>query len=513
VEGWSWQELDMIDERSGGATRAQRDALKLLAVFIQHSDSKPEQQRLICLDDNGGDSAAPCMRPFMLINDLGLTFGRANLVNANSLASANLVEWRESPVWKGSRGCVGNLPKSLTGTLKDPVIGEDGRRFLATLLLQLSDAQLHDLFEAARFERRRSADINGSGASTVDEWVEAFKQKREEILERRCLDPWSAVAPPTFETGWNRWLQSRSTPALAAGMKVVSLLGYNSVYMAIAVMLTFGYRARAGAALLLLLALNIVVVDATKTLVSSPRPDLVDSRVQKFEPFPLEKLVSSMPESRADDADPYGFPSGHVAGATVFFFGLVFLFGWRWAWGGLALWVPVVALSRLYLGRHFLGDVLGGFGAAVIVTAIGLQALILARLSATQTDARRIRRIAVRVVVTAAALAGCSAMLGVPDPYDAGRFLGIALGVMLLVWEDRVFDVAPPSVRIGRIALTAMVFIAVWWGASLTVDRLTVLDGPIRALIAGMLPGVALLSGAILRDVPHVAVRRVPSAR
>src|SRR5687767_9026787 len=42
-EGWSWLELDLIDEESGGATRAQRDALKLIAVFLQHTDSKPQQ--------------------------------------------------------------------------------------------------------------------------------------------------------------------------------------------------------------------------------------------------------------------------------------------------------------------------------------------------------------------------------------------------------------------------------------------------------------------------------------
>src|SRR5918992_270541 len=35
---WAWPELDLIDERAGGATRAQRDALKLLAVLIQHTD-------------------------------------------------------------------------------------------------------------------------------------------------------------------------------------------------------------------------------------------------------------------------------------------------------------------------------------------------------------------------------------------------------------------------------------------------------------------------------------------
>ena len=48
---------------------------------------------------------------------------------------------------EGTTGCVGNLPKSFTGTLKDPVISEEGRAFLANLLRQLSDAQIRALFE------------------------------------------------------------------------------------------------------------------------------------------------------------------------------------------------------------------------------------------------------------------------------------------------------------------------------------------------------------------------------
>ena len=72
--GWSWAELDLIDEARGGAPLAQRDALKLLAAFMQHSDTKPEQQRMVCLDRQ-------CERPFLLLDDVGLTFGRANLVN------------------------------------------------------------------------------------------------------------------------------------------------------------------------------------------------------------------------------------------------------------------------------------------------------------------------------------------------------------------------------------------------------------------------------------------------
>jgi hypothetical protein len=84
------------------------------------------------------------------------------------------------PVWKESApGCVGNLAKSFTGTLDHPRIGEAGRKFLADLLIQLSDAQLYDIFDVARFTRR-------DPSATVDDWVRAFKQKRTDIVQRSC---------------------------------------------------------------------------------------------------------------------------------------------------------------------------------------------------------------------------------------------------------------------------------------------------------------------------------------
>jgi hypothetical protein len=186
-QGWAWQELDLVDEEtSGGAPRAHRDALKLVAALLQHSDSKPAQQRLACLDDVFV-ADAPCVHPFMLINDLGQTFGRANTFNRDVIGSANFARWSATPVWRDKTGCVANLSGSLTGTLTYPRISEEGRQFLAGLLVQLSDAQIDDLFEAARvFLRPRAPDSKERVSASVDEWREAFKRKREEIVNRRC---------------------------------------------------------------------------------------------------------------------------------------------------------------------------------------------------------------------------------------------------------------------------------------------------------------------------------------
>jgi hypothetical protein len=183
-DGWSWDELDRIEESKGGATKAERDALKLLAVLMQHSDSKAENQRIVCLDT--AKDKQRCAAPLMMISDLGMTFGESLALNPPQ-ASVNLKEWSKLPVWKDGETCVGRLSGSLTGTLKDPVISEAGRKFLADRLVQLSDDQLHDMFEAARvYLRPRVPQHGDSGFPSVDEWVNAFKDKRQQIVERRC---------------------------------------------------------------------------------------------------------------------------------------------------------------------------------------------------------------------------------------------------------------------------------------------------------------------------------------
>jgi hypothetical protein len=67
-----------------------------------------------------------------------------------------------------------------------PIITEAGRRFLADLLVQLTDTQIHDLFAVARFPERTEGAKGSEGAATVDEWVSTFKAKRYDIVNHTC---------------------------------------------------------------------------------------------------------------------------------------------------------------------------------------------------------------------------------------------------------------------------------------------------------------------------------------
>lgn len=178
--GWAWADLDKIDEQSGGASTSERDALRLLAVFLQHTDNKPQQQRLVCRGKDFNPETGACAQPFMMIHDVGQTFGRANLFDRAALSSVNYERWSTAAIWNDTERCIGNLAPSQRGTLSDPIISEGGRKFLSDLLSQLSDRQLADAFSVARFDRKPH------GGAPIDDWVAAFKHKREEIDSVRC---------------------------------------------------------------------------------------------------------------------------------------------------------------------------------------------------------------------------------------------------------------------------------------------------------------------------------------
>lgn len=188
--GWSWKELDQVDPRRGGAPRAHRDALKLLAAMLQHTDNKREQQRLLCLDStSAGTSRASrsCRQPFMMISDLGKTFGKANAFNRDGPGSVNLDAWESAPVWDQPTGCRANLDRSITGELENPAISDEGRRFLAGRLRLLTDRQLTALFTVARFPARaRAQAAPGEPVPGAEQWVKVFKDKVRQITDRSC---------------------------------------------------------------------------------------------------------------------------------------------------------------------------------------------------------------------------------------------------------------------------------------------------------------------------------------
>lgn len=74
----------------------------------------------------------------------------------------------------------------------------------------------------------------------------------------------------------------------------------------------------------------------------------------------------------------YGFPSGHAANTFGFAAASAWLLKRKWWTIPIFCWAALVSYSRIYVGKHFLGDVLGGtmFGLLAAGAAILLMRLI-----------------------------------------------------------------------------------------------------------------------------------------
>lgn len=158
--GWAFYELDKIDPSRGGATRAEVDALRLMAVFLHHWDNKSSNQRLTCANAKTAD----CEHPLAMIQDVGSEFGPKK---------AALDQWRTKPVWQDAATCMVSM-KGMPyngGTFEDTVISEGGRKILADRLRQLSPKQIETLFTTAGFE-------------DVPAWSAAFHERVKQIVER-----------------------------------------------------------------------------------------------------------------------------------------------------------------------------------------------------------------------------------------------------------------------------------------------------------------------------------------
>ncbi len=161
------------------------------------------------------------------------------------------------------------------------------------------------------------------------------------------------------------WVQSWRTPWLDTAMKVVSWPGALPVATPVVLALSIGAYARGWRAEAVLVLTTTVagrlVSIGLKEVIARPRP--TDSVVQVLQ-----------------ETSGYSFPSGHAMHHAVLFgIVLVVLTGRMdpravvWTAGvALTIALLVMGISRMYLGMHWLGDVVGGyaFGAAVVMVAM-----------------------------------------------------------------------------------------------------------------------------------------------
>lgn len=261
------------------------------------------------------------------------------------------------------------------------------------------------------------------------------------------------------------WLQAFASGPLTALLLTVSAVGHGKYYLAGAMAIAFGIRFRAGLLLLQLVLWNEIVTSLLKAIVALPRPAEVDASVRLpgggFNTSPLRSDADgfwSLPDPeavsyyRALRPASFGFPSGHVSAATTFWTGAsVFLRSRPFAIFG-ACCIALTALSRMYLGRHYLADVAGGLLVGLAVVCAG--ALTRAWQAADPTRARSVALVSLPLVLVVPGL--------VVDPLSAGRLVGVTGAILYLIRAGFPDDAGRPSQRLCRVAVA----LGMYFGAS-----------------------------------------------
>jgi membrane-associated phospholipid phosphatase len=179
-----------------------------------------------------------------------------------------------------------------------------------------------------------------------------------------------------FQTEPIIYLQSLGNQWFTHFMIQITNMGTTPFLVPIIVVAIFGVDFKKGFLLFQLFLWTNMVTETLKILVGFPRPDFVDNRVINLElgikntsPFSgnVMKSIFALPDKqilkvfRLQEACKLGFPSGHVSLTTALWGGIAIVFNNRIIRILTPFVIGLMAFSRVYLGRHFIGDVLGSY--------------------------------------------------------------------------------------------------------------------------------------------------------
>ena len=189
AEGWGWEELEKAQAEGRGAGRAERDALRLMAVLINNWDNRRENQRLLCLPEGyPPQPGGHCGKALAYMHDVGGTLGQVGGTldrvrgKGKDERKLDVEAWSQVPIWKDRAACTVRIksPRLHGASFDDTAISEPGRRLLADLLAQLTPAQMESLFTGALV-----SDYAGAKPASTDasRWAAVLQDKIRQITE------------------------------------------------------------------------------------------------------------------------------------------------------------------------------------------------------------------------------------------------------------------------------------------------------------------------------------------
>lgn len=273
---------------------------------------------------------------------------------------------------------------------------------------------------------------------------------------------------PIYEFGLEttRWMQA-AYPQLASFFRLITSLGEENFYLVVLPLIYWSLDKRLGKQVGYVFLFSVAINTLLKHALRQPRPFWLDNSLGLVE------------------AGGYGIPSGHTQYTTVLY---LFIAAWvrrGWVWLLAILLVIAMGLSRIYLGVHFVHDVVAG----LLVGLILLGGYLLWLRYGYPGFAKRIlgQRMLVVVLVPlglTAVYATILLLIGQPDlsvPWAefvptaeasslqemataVGSLLGFGIGILLEGSRVRFRTEGTLWQRIGRYVVGIVVTVAIWAG-------------------------------------------------
>ena len=263
-----------------------------------------------------------------------------------------------------------------------------------------------------------------------------------------------------------RWLQA-TYPQLAGFFVAISSLGRAGFYLAVLPLIYWCISKRAGRLLGYMLFVAIVINTMFKHAFRAPRPFWID---------PTMGIV---------ETSGYGIPSGHTQYATTLYLIVAYLVGGLWVWLAAGVMILLMALSRIYLGAHFIQDVVAGFiiGVILLILAIVWDRRVRTKFSKRILGQRMMAAVLV-VLVFAVLYLIMLYFRGEPNlsvPWAAyvpaaeiasrlemasalGAFMGYSIGIVFERSRVRFRSDGPIVKRAGRYLLGIVIAVIIWIG-------------------------------------------------
>ncbi len=149
----------------------------------------------------------------------------------------------------------------------------------------------------------------------------------------------------TFELELIQWLQTFRSTFMDYFFQFWTLFGEELIIIGILGFLYWCYDKKIGESVGITVFLSLVLNSVIKVIVARPRPFLVDDTITNVRP---------------QTSEGFAFPSGHTQGAATTFGSLAIWVKKRWITILSMIIILFVAISRMYLGVHYLTDVIVG---------------------------------------------------------------------------------------------------------------------------------------------------------